>query len=70
MRKHKERETRMLVMPINDVEAASRRVTQKRTRLDDVLAEFRAGEPVEPETYQRSMNDLCKALLELEEVKS
>ena len=70
MRKHKERETRMLVMPINDVEAASRRVTQMRTRLDDVLAEFRAGETVEPEAYQRSMNDLCKALLELEEVKS
>jgi hypothetical protein len=57
-------------MSINDVEAASRRVQAMRTRLDDVLSEFRAGEPVAPEAYQRSMNDLCKALLELEEVKS
>lgn len=57
-------------MPINDVETASRRVEAMRTRLDDVLTEFRAGEPVEPDAYQRRMNDLCKALLELEEVKA
>jgi len=64
------KETRMLVMSINDVEAASQRVQAMRTRLDDVLTEFRAGEPVQPDAYQRSMNDLCKALLELEEIKS
>ena len=60
----------MLVMSINDVEAASQRVEAMRTRLDDVLAEFREGVPVQPDAYQRSMNDLCKALLELEEIKS
>lgn len=57
-------------MSINDVEAASQRVQALRTRLDDVLTEFGAGQPVQPDAYQRSMNDLCKALLELEEIKS
>ena len=60
----------MSEVPLNDVEAANRRVQVMRSRLDDVLADFRAGEPVEPDAYQRSMNDLCKALLELEEVQS
>lgn len=60
----------MSEMPLNDVEAANRRVQAMRSRLDDVLADFRAGEPVAPDAYQRSMNDLCKALLKLEEVKS
>ena len=36
-------------MSVNDVEAASRRVQAMRTRLDDVLAEFSAGEPVRRE---------------------
>lgn len=57
-------------MSINDVETAGRRVEAMRTRLDDVMADFRAGESVEPDAYQRTMNDLCKALLELEEIKS
>ena len=57
-------------MSSKDVETASRRVQVMRTRLDEMLAEFNSGEIVQPEAYQRSMNDLCKALLELEAAKS
>jgi len=57
-------------MSISDVEVASGRVQAMPTRLDAVLTEFSAGKPVQPDAYQRSMNDLCKGLLELEEIKS
>lgn len=57
-------------MDSKTTESASRRVQVMRTRLDEMLAEFNAGDTVEPDAYQRSMNDLCKALLDLEATKS
>ena len=58
-------------MDSKNTESTSRRVQVMRTRLDEMLAEFNAGgDTVEPEAYQRSMNDLCKALLDLEAAKS
>ena len=66
----KGRVPRMFVMDSKTTESASRRVQVMRTRLDEMLAEFNAGDTVEPDAYQRSMNDLCKALLDLEATKS
>ena len=50
-----------------DTDIANLRVDSKQHHLDDVIADFRGGEPSDPAEYQRAVNDLCKALLALDD---
>ena len=50
-----------------DTDIANLRVDSKQHHLDDVLADFRGGQPSDPAEYQRAVNDLCKTLLALDD---
>ncbi len=50
-----------------DTSTANLRVETNQDQLDDVLLDFGSGEPSNPVEYQRAVNDLCKALLALDD---
>ncbi len=53
-----------------DVQETARRADALRNQLDDVVCQFRDGEPIDPADYQRVLNALCKALLDLERAEA
>ncbi len=53
-----------------ELKDTARRADALRNQLDEVVCQLRDGEPIDPADYQRVLNALCKALLDLERAEA